>query len=152
MATEKTPALENSRFSSENTRTLEGYGLEALGFSLAFERTGLISTLRDQRPLYLISDYEEQPADTKDNVKSVLIDRLSLEQAESELITSLHFMDFTDNVSKSIIENRTRPIVVPIAIGSGENPAWRVGPLWMFYNEGNVGAFREQFRRLRLVQ
>ena|SRR5579862_8385969 len=145
MATERTPAPEKLPDSGDFIRELRGTGFEKLADSLASDKPGMLKALREKRPLYIVTDYADQPRDTKEFVKGMLVERLGLQPDESDLIHSNHLDEFDDQVVQQIIDDRRRPIILPIVIGSGSEPVWWIGPEWMFYSKGNVGAFRSQF-------
>jgi len=144
MAIEQTPAPEKLQDRWDFIRELRGAGFEQLADSLASGKPGVLKTLHEKRPLYLVTDYFDQPRDTKEFAKGVLVERLNLPPDESNLIHSKHLDEFNDRVAQQIIYDERRPIILPVVIGSGSEPVWWIGPLWMFYSEGNVGAFRSQ--------
>jgi hypothetical protein len=153
MVTEQAPSLEEDDFNLEDLelpiRKIDGIGFEALGDALLSERFGIYGHLKEQRPLYLVTDYKEELTCMNDFVKDLVASRFHLEQLDTRYISSIYARQFDERAALAIINDYTRPIILPMAIGPGGQPSWRVGPIWMLYSEGNYSAFKEQLERLK---
>jgi hypothetical protein len=153
MVTEQAPSLEEGGFNLDDLelpiRKIDGIGFEVLGDALLSERFGIYGHLKEQRPLYLVTDYKEELTGMNDFVKDLVASRFHLQQLDTRYISSIYARQFDERVALAIINDYTRPIILPMAIGPGAQPPWRVGPIWMLYSEGNYSAFKEQLERLK---
>jgi hypothetical protein len=131
-------------------RHTQGVGFEALHAGFEPRANGIYGVLKQRRPFYLINDYSHQPRQTKDLVKNLMIERLGIYPEDSELITSIHLGELDNRLAGRIMQDRSRPVILPVSIGGGDNPHWWIGPFWMFYTPFNVHAFQNQIAAVRL--
>lgn len=125
-----------------------GSGLEEIGRGFRPKAGAIRRSLQERRPVILITDAAERSLDPAQLIKDLLVDELDLQPEESEFVASTYLDEFDKELVDKVIEDKSRPILIPVALGPHERVDWWIGPIWMLYTKVNYQAFLENFRQI----